>query len=200
MNYMWNGSLTIALAFVLGSTAIGRADCTCRTCTPAGAGPCCVAETPGSCDNNGCDTGCDSSYIYRSACSSLESTSDGYLWTYGRGRCAKTFRFDGWVESGIMGNSHGVTSYDGHGGNGPMHVFGNQRTDFALQQIYLLGERKSTPATASIGDFGPISFTASTVPEHNRTGIVRSITIGRPTTTDTDLRVINSWGRSGTKI
>ena len=42
-----------------------------------------------------------------------------------------------------MTNSHGTTRNGGdYGGNGPMHVYGNQRNDFTLQQIYMYGEKE----------------------------------------------------------
>jgi len=43
-----------------------------------------------------------------------------------------------------MANSHGATrDAENHfGGNGPHHVYGNQRTDYTLQQIYLLAEKE----------------------------------------------------------
>ena len=46
------------------------------------------------------------------------------------------FDFSGWAESGIYVNSHGSES------NGPMHIPGNARTDFLLDQLYLIGDLK----------------------------------------------------------
>ena len=145
MNNVWKGSLTIALVLVLGTTEVGRADCTCGACSLASS-DLCGSGCGNSCDN-ACDNGCGngSCFIYKDACSSLEATDNGYLWTLGQGRCAKRFRFDGWVEAGIMTNSHGTTRSDGganYGGNGPMHVTGNRRNDVVLQQIYMYGEKE----------------------------------------------------------
>jgi len=146
MNIIWRSNLSIALILMLGTAGIGRADCVCGVDSP---GPCdstCMPDPCNPCDA-GCDTGCDTGcgnngYIYKDACSFLKATDDGYLWTFGRGRCAQTYRFDGWIESGIMTNSHGAThTADGYGGNGPMHTRGNRRTDYTVSQIYLLGEK-----------------------------------------------------------
>lgn len=46
------------------------------------------------------------------------------------------FDFSGWAEMGIYTNSHGAKS------NGPMHTKGNERTDFHLDQLYMIGEMK----------------------------------------------------------
>lgn len=46
------------------------------------------------------------------------------------------FDFGGWVETGVMTNSHGWMT------NGPMHTKGNERTDFSLDQLYLHGDLK----------------------------------------------------------
>ena len=140
MSYLWKSSLSIALILVLGTSAIGHADCGHGTCAPDPCDPC-YSGCDSDCDV-GCNTGCGDKYVYKDICSSLKATDDGYLWTLGRGTGAKTFRFDGWFESGIMTNSHGTTRSGGNfGGNGSMHAFGNQRTDYALQQIYLIGEK-----------------------------------------------------------
>jgi len=143
MNIIWKGSLLIALVFISGTAGIGRADCVCGNNFP---GPCDYSCAPDACDyscDTGCDTGCGGDYyIYKDACSSLQATDDGYLWTFGRGRCAQTYRFDGWIESGIMTNSHGTThTAKGYGGNGPMHTRGNRRTDYTVSQVSLLGEK-----------------------------------------------------------
>ena len=77
----------------------------------------------------------------------IEQLDEGYELKLGHGKCSPLFKFDGWIESGVYANSHGSTrhtdSSGSHfGGNGPMHVYGNQRTDFTLQQIYLYGEKE----------------------------------------------------------
>ena len=100
MNFIWRGILLVVLVLLSGVAATGHTDCMCGTCLP---GPCDIG-----CDLR-CDAGCENKFIYKDACSSLEATDDGYLWTIGRGRCAQTFRFDGWIETGILANSHGAT-------------------------------------------------------------------------------------------